>query len=1145
VADSRVCHACGRSNPDDARFCSGCGSALADEAPQREARKVVTALFADVVGSTALGERLDPEDLQAIVGEGVARAVRATEALGGHVERIAGDGALVIFGAPVAHEDDAERAVLAGLRLLEAIDVYSRELAEERALEGFAVRVGIETGLVVLAPVGGARPVEFTAMGDAMNTAARLEAAAEPGSMLVGPHTFDQVEWAFDWDEPVELNLKGKAEPVRAHRPRGPRAVGSRRAELGRIRLVGREQELDAGRRALDELLSGTGGILLVSGEAGLGKTRLLGELRRRLKRSSSAAGLPTWLEGRCVSYGERLPYLPFQGLLRDWLGATLEDDVTDLFDERLAGLFGERAAELRPFLGSLLGLSTGGEKSGLQPDDLQRRVFGAFAELLERLSATGPLLLAVDDVHWADAASLGLLNHLLELPGRAPVLLVLAGRPEPGHGSQQLRGAALRQRALLVELTALTREADRELLAELVGGAGLPEDLERLVLERAEGNPLYLEELVRSLVDAGALIREGDAWRFEREVEVQVPESVEKLVLSRVDLLSPDARELLSAASVLGRRFTKRLLVEIDQSGDRLDERIGELLQADLVRERRRGPETEYRFRHHLIQETTYNSVLRRRRQELHRLAAEAIERVFVERGDELLGVLAHHWRSAGELERAFEYHARAGAAAWRIVAPKEAIEQYGAALDAAEQLGMEDARVRRVRFERGRCRFFSGDVAGQDDIEAALEEARRAGDHRTEIEGLTLLSLVRHGGYRNAVALGERAVGIAGEIGDERARARSLSRLAILNANRLRLDRALDEGREALAIARSGDDEEIVGLALDGLKLAELKLGELAEVEAHCDELLALHRRRGDAFYLSFALLESAQPPLARGDLDVALARAEEALDLNRKLGDRNDEALFLDTLAWVHRARGDYSHALALGREAKARAEDAGHGEWLAWVSASLGWILLELRSAFEAANVLGAGVVAARSDEATGEELRCTAHLAWAQWLLGNRDRALALADEATRMLDDVTTPPGGAWLFGSQAQLALAQVRLESGDRAAAGEIAIPLAAAAERVGWQEVLAGANLIAAGSQTKADAAIPLLERALEAADRAGSSALGWETRLELARFSGDDRYAAEARDRVEHALAGLGDDPAAAALAAALLPAATAG
>ncbi len=268
----------------------------------------MTALFTDVVGSTALGERLDPEDLQAVVGEGVARALRATEALGGHVERVVGDGALVLFGAPVAHEDDAERAVLAGLRVLEAIEIYARELEHERGLEGFAVRVGVETGLVVLAPVsGGSRPDDFTATGDAMNTAARLEAAAEPGSMLVGPHTFGLVEAAFDWDEPRELSLKGKADVVPGHRPRAPRGVGGRRTEGGRTRLVGRERELETARRALDDLSGGSGGALLIGGEAGLGKTRLLSELRRALGLGDAVARGPLRLLWR----GAPLPPLP------------------------------------------------------------------------------------------------------------------------------------------------------------------------------------------------------------------------------------------------------------------------------------------------------------------------------------------------------------------------------------------------------------------------------------------------------------------------------------------------------------------------------------------------------------------------------------------------------------------------------------------------------------------------------------------------------------------------------------------------------------------------------------------------------------------------------------------------------------------
>jgi tetratricopeptide (TPR) repeat protein len=587
--------------------------------------------------------------------------------------------------------------------------------------------------------------------------------------------------------------------------------------------------------------------------------------------------------------------------------------------------------------------------------------------------------------------------------------------------------------------------------------------------------------------------------------------------VLARVDVLTPGARELLFAAAVLGRRFTRRLLADVAGDDLALDELLEELRRADLVREGRPWPDQEYRFRHHLIQETTYGSVLRRRRQELHRRAAEAIERTFADRVEERLGVLAHHWRHAGELERAFDYHARAGAAAWRIVAPREALEQYTSAVDAAAELGIEGNRLRAVRFERGKVRFYSGDhERGGAEILDVMEDAREAGDRSAEIEALTYLSHMRQAGYVNAVSLAERAVAIAREIGDEAAQVQALSRLTLLDANRLRLDRALEEGREALAIARRGDDPQITGLALDGLKLAELKLGELSEVERHCAELVEIHRRSGDAFFLAWALLESAEPPLARGELDRALALAEEGLELNRRLGDRANEPIFLDTHCWVHRARGDYGRAVELGRLAHELAVDVGHGEWTGWTAATFGQLLLELGSASEAAAVLESGAGAAQAAEATGEVLRCTANLAWARWRLGERDRALALADQAGAMIGEITAPPGGGWLFGSHAQLAVARVRFESGDVEAAAAIARPLADAAERVGWHEAYAAAATVVALCQDDPTATRRQLVRALEAADNAGRAAVAWEVRLELAALCSNEAYEAEARE-----------------------------
>jgi class 3 adenylate cyclase/tetratricopeptide (TPR) repeat protein len=1028
-----LCPACRAPAAADARFCSQCGSALAAAAAE-EARRTVTALFADVVGSTPLAERLDPEDFRTVVGEAVSLMATAVEAFGGTVEHVAGDGLLALFGAPQAHEDDAERAVLAGLRLVDDISRRDGDIERERAIDPIAVRVGIETGLVIVGPLA---RVELTAMGDSVNTAARLQAQARPGTVLVGERTRRLVDAAFEWGERREFILKGKAGAVTAVEAVHHR---ERRRSRAATALVGRERELAAGLAALDEAAAGRGGVLAVLGEAGIGKSRLIAELRERWPHSAPAGAL--WLDARCVSYGRALPYLPFRQVLRD---------------PGLVAEAGELAGALAPVTG------TGSNELALDggdPAGRRRRSFDAVRALLQGRSARGPVVLALDDAQWADPSSVALAEHLLPGLGRLPILLLVATRPEREGPGERLVGAARRvlgERMRELRLRPLGQDSDRLLLEELVGAVALPEGLERRVLARAEGNPFFLEELVRSLTDAGALGEGRGGLGLVSDVDVDLPDTVERLVLARIDRLPVATREVARAASVLGRQFAGGLLEAV--AGPDVPAALLELERHDLVRS---GGSDDYRFKHTLIQEAVYASLLRRRRELLHGRAALALEGLDPSRH----GLLAHHWAAGGDDNRALTEYEHAAQGALAVYGLEEAAEHARLGLAAGERLGLEadDPRIRELFRVRGRVRLLSDDLAGAErDFDCALASARAAGDRRGELAALIDLALLRRQGLEGARRLMEEALSIAEALGDIEATVDVLSRRAIVDASGLRLDSALQRGERARALADSAGDERLLGKALDALKLVALMLGDLPALERLAGAAASIHKRLGDTLLLEYAVLESAFVPLGRGQFDQARARIEEALSINAELGDVSHRSLFLDALGWLERSRGDYDTAVEVGREAHELARRLAPPDFAAWSAASLGWTLLEAGRAGAAVEVLGDGLRLAESCEAAGQMLRCAGLLAAAQAELGERLRASAAAGLTERVMQGMRVPPEGAFVFGGHATLALATVRLGQGEVAKAQRLVAPLLHAAARGGWLETEAQAALV----------------------------------------------------------------------------------
>ena len=664
----------------------------------REERRVITAVFADMAGSTALGERLDLEEYKLVMGEAVAHMVNAVEAFGGTVKDLAGDGVLALFGAPVTHEDDPERAILASLRLVEDIEGFSAEVERAWGVAGLAVRVGVETGPVVTGAVGAGSRVEYGATGDVVNTAARLQAAADPGTVVVGPATRSLVEPAFAWGPRREVTLKGKELPLEVAAVTGVTGAQARVSVEATTPFVGRSAERAQGVEAVEATLAGSGGIVFITGEPGIGKTRLTGELRLAFEGGTSAHGGPRWLEGRCVSYGGSLPYGPFRDLLRSWLGVHADDPplrVRVTLRGHLDRLFGDRAASSLPYLAALLDLEqdpdTADRLAELSPEALRFRTFEVVSTLIARLAADGPLALAIEDLHWADATSLDLLAELGRDTDTSALLLVCTSRTERDHPSWRVKEdlqRTLAHRSVDIALGGLAAGAEGELLDALAGGP-LPEPLRGSILASAEGNPFFLEEIVRSLFEAGAIVHDESRMAHRAHRDARDPDDGRAgRSCPGFDNLPPDTRDTLTAAAVLGRTFDQRLLQALREDRD-IQGDLTDLMRLDLVREGRRWPEPEYRFKHALIQEAAYRTLVREVRGRLHRRAAEWLEAKGAGRDHEGAGLLAHHWLGADDVDQAIRYLTIAGDRARLAYALDEAIDHYRDLLPLLERQG------------------------------------------------------------------------------------------------------------------------------------------------------------------------------------------------------------------------------------------------------------------------------------------------------------------------------------------------------------------------------------------------------------------------------------------------------------------------
>jgi class 3 adenylate cyclase len=677
--------------------------------PPREERRPVTVLFAEVVASAGLAGTLGLEALRDLVGGSLAAVIAEVEALGGTVSSVSGRGLQAIFGAPQAHEDDPERALRAAFRALSAAAASTGSASQASASEGSAaqgsaaqgrtaaLRIGVESGPAVVGPIGGGAAVEYAAFGDVVSVAAALQSAARPGSVLVGPATRRATAHLFSWGADEEATLVPGAKPLAASYLDAPLArTGERRPPLGgRARLIGRQDELRVLDAALRRAVAGRGGVIMLTGEPGLGKTRLVQESRGRFIGWVGAGGgrRPLWLEGRGASYASATPYGLFRTLIAGWIGVALDQPsarIRAALGDALIHLLGN--TNLLVPLAHLMGLP-GAEpetRDRIGPEELRRQAFGAVRALVTRFAAMGPTVLVLEDLHWADPTSLRLIAELADLTANRRLLLLATSRTTvdltaraSGPGPAADVAPPLRE----VRLSRLGPAAAQALATSLIGQVGTPEVL-ATILASAEGNPLFLEERLAEMLDAGTLIRQRGRWWLREPADPPLPQVLERLVRSRVDRLSPAAAEAIRAAAVIGVEFTADALARtLGTTPAALRPALDEMRASDLVHpEPHESTGPVYRFRHALIQEATYLALLRAERRDLHARAAQALETAASGRLPEVAAILGRHYATAENADRALHYLELAGDHATRAFANDEAIASFREATAVAE---------------------------------------------------------------------------------------------------------------------------------------------------------------------------------------------------------------------------------------------------------------------------------------------------------------------------------------------------------------------------------------------------------------------------------------------------------------------------
>jgi class 3 adenylate cyclase/tetratricopeptide (TPR) repeat protein len=955
------CPKCGAITPAKGKFCQECGYDLKESKPalaidysqplsyvpkdladkilsarssMEGERKQVTVLFADVKGFTSISEKLDPEKVRNLISECLVYFTEEVHHYEGAIAQFLGDGVMALFGAPIAHEDAPQRALYAALAIRDRLRKYAEKLKKDGI--DFKMRIGLNTGLVVVGRIGDDLTMEYTAMGDTVNLASRMESTAEPGTILVAESTYRLSKDYFDFKALGEIEVKGKKEPVKAYQLTG---VGRARTRLGvsvargLTPFVGRQKELEHLKDRYTQAREGQGQVVGIVGEPGVGKSRLLLEFIRSLPREEY-----TYLEGECLQYGSSIPYLPFLEILRAYFGFTegeqeflikskLEQGITHL-DEKLRGML--------PALHDILSLKVENrEYLKLEPQQRREQAFDALRAILVRESQNKPLILAIDGLQWIDKTSEEFLTYLIGGLASTHILLVLLYRPEYSHpwGSKTYYSQ--------VRTDQLPPSMSSDLVRAILGGEEVAPALRTLILDRATGNPLFMEELTHSLLENGSIQKKDHQYVLSKKPsEIQVPETIQGIIAARIDRLQEDLKHTMQVASVIGKDFAYRILQTITGMQEELKSWLLNLQELEFIYEKSLFPELEYMFKHALTQEVAYNSLLLQRRKEIHESIGKAIEELYPERLAEFYEVLAYHYSAAESWEKAYQYLKLSGDKTLRTHSLWEPFRFYREALEALRKLPDNEENKRRdIDVRLSLMGPMTPLLFPEDSVEILQEGerlSRELGDERSLARfrgGLGLYYLTRGDRGRSREYL-EDAFQAAENVQDLDLMAPIGFQICAMYFGQQDYPKLAEVAPRVIALLESTQREShFFGLAarpytplVSEYGLALAGMGNFPEGQAQCDKALHFSTRLNDPS-IAFAECMYSLLFVYQGDGNRAIEHAEQAIKYAEPL-----QAVAVLSMAWHslglgHLLLGDYENALKYMEKSLEIRRDSG--------------------------------------------------------------------------------------------------------------------------------------------------------------------------------------------------------------------------